>query len=84
MPMQFTAELTAVKCQFSDEKSCNIFLICSKLRLWVEVKTALSEGSNGYPKSCFGAKKTKVVSPLLIPVLLRKSGMRGVLNNLSM
>ena len=25
--MQFTAELTAVKCQFSDEKSCNIFLI---------------------------------------------------------
>ena len=27
MPMQFTAELTAVKCQFSDEKSCNVFLI---------------------------------------------------------
>ena len=27
MLMQFTAELTAVKCQFSDEKCCNIFLI---------------------------------------------------------
>ena len=27
MFMQFTAELTAVKCQFSDEKCCNIFLI---------------------------------------------------------
>ena len=27
MPIQFTAELTAVKCQFSDQKSCNIFLI---------------------------------------------------------
>ena len=27
MPMQFTAELTAVKCQFSDEKSYNVFLI---------------------------------------------------------
>ena len=31
---------------------------------WVEVKTAISEGSNGYPKSCFGAKKIKSsVSP---------------------
>ena len=49
MLMQFTAELTAVKCQFSD--------FFSKLRLWVEVKTAISEGSNGYPKSCLGAKK---------------------------
>ena len=27
MPIQFTAELTAVKFQFSDQKSCNIFLI---------------------------------------------------------
>ena len=27
MPIQFTAELTAVKYQFSDKKSCNIFLI---------------------------------------------------------
>ena len=27
MPIQFTAELTAVKYQFSDQKSCNIFLI---------------------------------------------------------
>ena len=82
MLMQFTAELTAVKCQFSDEK-CHF---CFKPRLWVEVKTAISEGSNGFPKSCLGAKITtiKIVSPLLIPVLLRKSGMRGVLNNLSM
>ena len=58
MPMQFTAELTAVKCQFSDEKKvATFFSFCSKLRLWVEVKTAISEGSNGYPKSCLGAKK---------------------------
>ena len=27
MFMQFTAELTAVKCQFSDEKFCKFFLI---------------------------------------------------------
>ena len=69
MPMQFTAELTAVKCQFSDEKSCNVFSFCSKLRLWVEVKTAISEGSNGYPKSCLGVKKTttKIVSPPVNP-----------------
>ena len=51
MLMQSTAELTAVKCQFSDEKCCNIFPnFCSKLRLWVEVKTAISEGTNGYTK----------------------------------
>ena len=56
MPIQFTAELTAVKCQFSDQKSCNIFLIFV-LNPQVEVKTAISEGSNGYPKSCLGAKK---------------------------
>ena len=50
------------------------------------MKTAISEGSDGYPKSCLVAKITtiKIESPLLIPVLLRKSGMRGVLNNLSM
>ena len=67
MPMQFTAELTAVKCQFSDEKVATFFSFCSKLRLWAEVKTAISEGSNGYPKSCFGAKTTKVVSPPVNP-----------------
>ena len=38
---------------------------CSKLRLWVEMKTAISERSNGYPKSCFGAKDNKnSVSPV--------------------
>ena len=64
MPMQLTAELTAVKCEFSDEKSCNSFLILFSLTfiLWVEVKTAISEGSNGYPKSCLGAKQQKIVS----------------------
>ena len=62
--MPFTAELTAVKCQFSDKKNLQHFShFCSKLRLWVEVKIAISEGSNGYPKSCFGGKTTtKIVS----------------------
>ena len=49
------------------KKVATFFSFCSKLRLWVEVKTAISEGSNGYPKSCFGAKKTKVVSPPVNP-----------------
>ena len=66
MPMQFTAELTAVNANFQMKKVATFFSFCSKLRLWVEVKTAISEGSNGYPKSCFGAKKNKSsVSPCL-------------------
>ena len=57
--MQFTAELTAVKCQQ------HVSHFCSKLRLWVEVKTAISERSNGYPKSCLGAKDNiNSVSPV--------------------
>ena len=63
MPMQLTAELTAVKCKFSDEKRCNgFFHFFLNFILWVEVKTAISEGSNGCPKSCLGAKQQKIVS----------------------
>ena len=66
------------------KKVATFFSFCSKLRLWVEVKTAISEGSNGTQSLVLEQKKTKVVSPPVISVLLRKSGMRGALNNLSM
>ena len=42
---------------FRSKKLQHFSRFCFKLRLWVEVKTAISEGSNGYPKSCLGAKK---------------------------
>ena len=58
MPIQFTAELTAVKCQFSDQKSCNIFLIfVLNLDCGYKWKLQLARVLNGYPKSCLGAKK---------------------------
>ena len=41
-----------------------------------EVKTAISEGSNGYPKSCLGANKTQQnsvspVNPSFVVVVCR-------------
>ena len=85
--MQFTAELTAVKCQFSDEKCCNIFLIfVLNLDFGKKIKLQLARVPMGTHILVWEQKKntSKIVSPLLISVLLRKSEMRGVLENLSM
>ena len=45
------------------KKVATFFSFCSKLRLWVEVKTAISEGSNGTQSLVLEQKNKSSVSP---------------------
>ena len=53
-----------------------LYYFCSNHRLWVHVRTASGGGSSEYSQSMFRNQKKGI--PLHTPVLLHKSGVKGV------
>ena len=76
--MQYTATFSAVKIENFFRKIFEIFnIFAQNIDRGYTLEPPHQGGSNEYPQSMFWSKNKKIGIPLLTPVLLYESGVRG-------